>query len=52
MALHAIRVIDKAKNEAQKKMHFESNIKCFKEVKIDKWLYLPYTTHFPHRLLC
>ena len=36
----------RCKNEAPKKMHLKSTIKCFKEGKIDKWLDLMYLTHF------
>ena len=32
-------------------VHFKSTIKCFKEVKIDKWLDFA-TLISPHRLLC
>ena len=43
MVLHAIGVFDK--NEALKKIALQSIMKCFKEVKKDKWLDLPY--YFP-----
>ena len=33
----------RCKNEALKKMLFHSTIKCFKEIKIDKVLDLPYS---------
>ena len=36
MFLHAISVFDKVSNEALKKLHIKSTMKCFKEVKIDK----------------
>ena len=36
MSLHATSVF--CKNEALKKLHLKSTRKCFKEVKIYKWL--------------
>ena len=33
----------RCKNEALKKLHLKSTIKCFKEVKIDKWPDLSYS---------
>ena len=40
----------RCKNEAVKKLHFKSIIKCFKRVKTDKWPDLPYS--FPTRDCC
>ena len=42
MSLHAISVFDKVYKWNPAKMHLKSTIKCFKEVKIDKWLDLSY----------
>ena len=42
MSLHVISVLKRYKNEALQ-MHFKSTIKCFKEVKIDKWPNLSYS---------
>ena len=44
MTLHAIRLsLVRCKNEALKKLHLKSIIKCFKRVKIDKWPDSPYS---------
>ena len=46
MSLHAISVYDtliRCKNEALKKLHLKSTIKCLKKVKIDKWPDLSYS---------
>ena len=40
--MHSVSLI-RCKNEALKKLHLKSTIKCFKEVKIDKWLDLSYS---------
>ena len=42
MALHAISVFGKCRNEALKKLYFKSIIMCFKRVKIDTWPDSPY----------
>ena len=55
MALHAISVFDKVEKlmKPWKKLHLKSTIKCFKEVKIDKWEVTGYILLIsPHRLLC
>ena len=45
MSLHAISVFDikGVKMKPWKQKHLKSTIKCFKEVKIDKWLDLSYS---------
>ena len=44
MSLHATCVFDKYKNEVLgEKMQLKSTIKCFKEVKIDKWPDISYS---------
>ena len=43
MSLHAISVFDKVYKRSPEKLHLKITIKCFKEVKIDKWLDLSYS---------
>ena len=43
MSLHAISVFDKVYKWSPEKLHLKSTIKCFKEVKIDKWPDLSYS---------
>ena len=53
MMLHAVDVsLIRCKNDALKKLHFKSIIKCFKRVKRDKRPDLPYQSPHPHRMLC
>ena len=48
MSLHTISVFDKVhKWSPEKKLHLKSIFKCFKEVKIDKWLDLSYSEFLP-----
>ena len=49
MSLHAISVFDNVSNEALKNVHFKNIIRCFEEVKKDKWPDLPnyHHNHFP-----
>ena len=42
MSLHAISVFDKVYKWSPEKLHLKSTIKCFKEVKVDKWSDLSY----------
>ena len=51
MSLHAISVLIRCKNEALKKLHLKSTIKCFKKANICKWPEITYS-FLPHRLLC
>ena len=38
-----MKVFDKVYKWSPEKLHFKSTIKCFKEVKIDKWPDLSYS---------
>ena len=43
MTLHAISVFDNLYKWSPEKLHLKSTIRCFKELKIDKWPDLSYS---------